>query len=67
MGKEIFNGEATQTRRGEWFKLKLGGETYLPGGAAFQWGHYWGVFTLMMCQHYQAVVKYKKCNHFKLS
>ena len=49
-GKENFQREATETKRGEWFKFKLGGETYIPGGssfylggAVFQRGRYWGV------------------------
>ena len=48
MGNKNFNGEVTETRPGERFKLKLGGETHSPGGsyfylsgAAFQQGRYW--------------------------
>ena len=57
-GRKIFNGEATETRRGEWFKFKLSGETYFPGGssfylggAAFQRGRYWeGVLDHTACR-----------------
>ena len=48
-GKQNFKGEATETRRGECFKLKLGGKTHFSGGssfylggAAFQRGRYSG-------------------------